>query len=150
MVLNIEKPTNLPSCAAKNPAGRIELIRRCIRFIYLLCLLCRWLFSAHQVFRRTGREVIALGFKHNSKTYFSRRRLTYCNSRYLSWNRPDSSWPNVRPCSTIFTSTLLTSCAYAYLMYITSCIYSIFSYAVVDALSTADITSVSWSLSKYA
>jgi hypothetical protein len=36
----------------------------------------------------------------------------------------------------------LTSCAYAHLMYITSCIYSVgqstqFSSAVVDALSTA-------------
>jgi hypothetical protein len=39
------------------------------------------------------------------------------------------------------------SCAYAYLMYITSCIYSVgqstqFLYAVVDALSTADNMSV--------
>ena len=58
---------------------------------------------------------------------------------YPSWNRPDTF---LAECSTTFTSIPLTSCAYAHLMYITSCIYSVgqstqFSSAVVDALSTA-------------
>ena len=58
---------------------------------------------------------------------------------YPSWNRPDTF---LAECSSTFTSIPLTSCAYAHLMYITSCIYSIgqktqFSSAVVDALSTA-------------
>jgi hypothetical protein len=49
-------------------------------------------------------------------------------------------------CSTTFTFIPLTSCAYAHLMYITLCIYSVgqstqFSSAVVDALSTAINTS---------
>jgi hypothetical protein len=77
--------------------------------------------------------------------FLSHTLISCCHSGYLSWNRPDSSWQNLRPCSTTFTSTPLTSCAYAHLMYITSCIYFVgqstqFSYAVVDALSTADTT----------
>jgi hypothetical protein len=26
---------------------------------------------------------------------------------YPSWNQPDTSWPNIRPCSTTFTTTVL-------------------------------------------
>jgi hypothetical protein len=66
-----------------------------------------------------------------------------CHSGYLSWNRPDSSWPNLRPRSTTFTFTRYTSCTYVYLMYIYLLVYSVgqstqFSYAVVDVLSTTD------------
>jgi hypothetical protein len=69
-----------------------------------------------------------------------------CHSGYLSWNRPDSSWPNLRPCSTTFTFTRYTSCTYVYLIYIYLLVYSVgqttqSSYAVVDALSTANMFS---------
>jgi hypothetical protein len=64
------------------------------------------------------------------------------NQGYLSWNRPDTSWPNLRPRTTTFTFTNSTSCTYVYFMYIYLLVYSLgqstqFSYAIADALSTA-------------
>jgi hypothetical protein len=64
------------------------------------------------------------------------------NQGYLSWNRPDTSWPNLRPRSKPFTFAHSASCTYVYLVYIYLLVYSLgqstqFSYAVVEALSTA-------------
>jgi hypothetical protein len=64
------------------------------------------------------------------------------NQGYLSWNRPDTSWPNLRPRSTTFILTHSTSCTYVNLIYTYSLVYSVgkstqSSYTVVDALSTA-------------
>jgi hypothetical protein len=62
--------------------------------------------------------------------------------RDTSRNRPDTSWPNLRPRSTTFILTHSTSCTYVNLIYTYSLVYSVgkstqSSYTVVDALSTA-------------
>jgi hypothetical protein len=64
------------------------------------------------------------------------------NQGYLSWNRPDTPWPNLRPRSTTFIFTHSTTCTYLNLKYMYVLVYSVgestqFTYAVVDAFSTA-------------
>jgi hypothetical protein len=63
------------------------------------------------------------------------------NQGYLSWNRPDTSWPNLRLRSTTIIFTHSTPCTYVNLMYVYLLVYSLgqstqFSYAIVDAFCT--------------
>jgi hypothetical protein len=77
--------------------------------------------------------------------HFPSRHPSYCCHPGLPFL--ESAQYFLAECSTTFTLIPLTSSAYAHLMYITSCIYSVgqsteSSYAVVDALSTAIATPV--------